>query len=100
MPCSRYSAIGPSVCPSRGPSPQPERSVPQALELAGVALPFLEQLDPQVEVHARAEDRLQVRPGPRTDVAQHLTALADDDALLGVPLDIEGGVDRGDALGL
>src|SRR5688500_2396303 len=92
MPCSRYSAIAPAYVAGR--------SVPQTLQLSGVALPLLEQLDPEVQIHARPEDGLHLLTCPGADVAQHRSPLPDDDPLLGIALDEQRRRHRDHTLGL
>src|SRR5690606_38875819 len=65
----------------------------EAAELLGVALPVLRDLDVEVEVHPRAEQGLDPAPGPGADLPQPRPSAADDDGLLGVPLDEQVDVD-------
>ena len=66
---------------------------PELAELTGVALPVLGHPHVQVEVHLRAEQVLDLGPGPRADVAQAAGTGADDDGLLARSLDVDVGVD-------
>ena len=65
----------------------------RACAAGGVALPVLGDLDPQVEVDRRAQQRLDLLAGGGADVAQPGPLVADHDALLGVALDVQVGVD-------
>src|SRR5690606_27757178 len=60
---ARIPGAGPT--PARGTSPVSE---PEPVQLLRVALPVLGDLDVQVEVHARAEQRLDALAGPGADV--------------------------------
>src|SRR3954447_11323807 len=61
-------------------------------QLLRVPLPVLGDLHVQVEVDPGAEQRLDLPARVGTDLAQPLAALADHDALLAGPLDVEVGV--------
>src|SRR4051794_38653496 len=82
---------------SRSPRPVPCRARPrsetEAAQLLGVALPLFGDLDVQVEVHLRAEQCLELFTGLCPDLAQPLTLVPEDDALLAVALDVEERVD-------
>src|SRR5574341_1728336 len=57
--------------------------VPELPEGPLVPPPGLAQPDPELEVHAPAQERLDLQAGPLADPLQHLPAGADDDPLLG-----------------
>src|SRR4029453_18602390 len=61
-------------------------SEPEAGQLAGVALPVLGHLDPEIEVDLGAEQGLELGPGLGADVAQDRPAAAEHDRLLAGPL--------------
>src|SRR4029078_986002 len=61
-------------------------------QLPGVALPVLGNLHVEVEVDRGAEQGLDLVPGTGADVAEAGTLVADDDALLRGPLDVQVGV--------
>src|SRR4029450_4164386 len=61
-------------------------SAPEAGQLAGVALPVLGHLDPEIEVDLGAEQGLELGPGLGADVAQDRPAAAEHDRLLAGPL--------------
>jgi glucuronide carrier protein len=66
--CPRPIAAGPPPGPGGGPSCTPSEAEP--LQLLGVALPVLGDLDVQVEVDLLAEQRLDPLARPRPDVPQ------------------------------
>src|SRR4051794_39689134 len=70
-----------------------EPSEAQLAELAGVALPVLGDLDAGVEVDGGAEDGFDLLAGHGADLAEPGALVADHDALLGVALDVQAGVD-------
>ena len=77
---ARYSTTGAEErLNHRGGKPRLEAEL---AELFGVALPFLEHLDVQVEVNAGSEQLVDLQPGRRTDLFQPAATLPDDDALL------------------
>src|SRR4029453_5611568 len=78
--------VPPSTITRIAPPRPKTRSEPEARQLAGVALPLLGNLHPQIEVDLGAEQGLQLLPGPGADVAQHRPALAEHDRLLAGPL--------------
>src|SRR3954451_19919250 len=73
-----------------------EGSEAEAAQLLRVALPLLRDLDAEGEEHGLAHQRLDAGPGAGADPGQAAAGLADDDALLAVPLDVEA---RADASG-
>src|ERR671935_943413 len=85
--------VPPSTITRIPPAPW-SMSEPQARQLPGVALPLLGDLDVQVEVDVGAEQRLQLRPRPGADLAQHGAAAAEHDRLLAGPLHEQGRADH------
>src|SRR5215204_1828950 len=68
---------------SRSPSTDPAGLIAEALDAVGTALPVLVDLDEELDVDAFG----QLRPHPSAHLFQDGTVLADDHALLAVPLD-------------
>ena len=62
-------------------------------QLARIALPVLGHLDVQLEENRRPQQRLDLLARGGADVAQPTALVADDDALLGVSLDVDHSVD-------
>ena len=63
------------------------RAEAEAVERVGAALPVAVDLHLGLEVHAGAEQRLELLAGRGARLAEHRAALADHDALLRVALD-------------
>src|SRR3954454_1133163 len=61
--------------------------------LPGFTLPVLGDLAPEVEVDRGAEERLDLLAGDGPDLAQTRPLVADHDALLRGPLDVQAGAD-------
>jgi len=62
---------------------------PSRVERVGAALPVPVDPDPGLEVHPGAEEPLELAPGGADRRFEGGAALADDDSLLGVPLDAD-----------
>ena len=61
--------------------------IPEPVEGVGAALPVALDLHLGLEVHAGAEQRLELLAGPGPGLLEHRAALADHDPLLRLPLD-------------
>src|SRR5439155_17642808 len=75
-------------------------SVAEALQQGLPAGPVRLHLHPEVQEHPAPEQLLHLRPRPGADLLQHPAAPADDDPLLGVPLDVDGRRDEEDVRGV
>src|SRR3954451_2980485 len=75
-----------------------EGSEAEAAQLLRVALPLLRDLDAEGEEHRLAHERLDAGPSAGAGPGQAAAGLADDDALLAVPLDVEARVDLEEVL--
>ena len=60
---------------------------PEPLQLAFAVGPVLAHLDPELEMHALAEELAELLPRERARLLQNAARLADDDAFLAFPLD-------------
>src|SRR3984893_19443431 len=80
----------PSHLPALGWKKHPSEAKPA--KLFGVALPVFGDLDAQVEVDLGAQQLLDLGARGGTHFPQPRAALADDNALLAVPLHVEDGV--------
>src|SRR5690606_7712090 len=63
--------------------------IPEILQRADLPAPVRQRLDPEVEVHALPEERLDLLPRPRSQALDARTASPDQDLLLTLPLDVD-----------
>src|SRR5262249_4551054 len=63
--------------------------IAEPMQRLRVAPPIRKHLDPQVEVHARADERFDLATRGPADGANALPTGADEDLLLALPLDVE-----------
>ena len=68
-------------------------SVAESTNLIEIAPPILFHLDAQIKEHARAEQLLKVGTGLAADHLDGSASFADDNALLAVAFDVDGGID-------
>src|SRR6266571_2099628 len=69
---------------------------PEPAKLLRVPLPVLGDLNPQIQVDPRAEERFDLLSGPAADLPEPCALGADDDGLLAWPLDVDDRVDIGE----